>query len=453
MYKKKCSEIAALLGCEWSGEDRLVEGVCFDSRKASKNQLYIPLIGERNNGHDYISQVIEAQAGATLWSEEKTPEGITYFKVENTLEAMKKLAGAYAKECGYKVVAITGSNGKTSTKDMVAALLEEKYKVGYTKGNYNSDIGMSYTILMMDEDVDVAVLEMGMENFHEIEDLCQIAQPDVSIITNVGTAHLENLGTIENIAKAKCEILDGLKSSGTFIYNKDDAVLCAEVSMHEKKVQKLSFGTSSCADCHIEDFEMNAQGITLKTNLTPVIQAPLIGRHQAMNACAAICAAKVLGVNDEQIVQGFKKVQMTHWRTQIEKAGKCTILNDCYKSNPQSAQAALDTLQELNAQHKIVVWGDMFDLGPDSKQMHEELGRSTAQIKPDKVYGIGEACKDLIQVVGDEGMEAVHVSSQEELINELKPYLNQECMILIKGSRGMQLDLVVEALKGEAYHE
>lgn len=453
MFKKNISEIARLLECKWFGEDIEVEGVCFDSRKVEPGQLYIPLIGERNNGHDYINQVIEKQANAALWSQDEIPSGISILKVDNTLEAMKKLASIYAKECGFKVVAVTGSNGKTSTKDILASCLAQKYKVGFPKGNYNSDIGMSYTILMMDKDVEVAVLEMGMENFHEIEELCKIATPCVSIVTNVGTAHMENLGSIENIAKAKCEILDGLLPGGTFIYNLDDEILCQEVKHHDHNVHKMTFGTHQNSDCHIDSFEMNDAGMLLKTNMTPMIQAPLIGRHQALNACAAILASKAMGLTDDQILQGFKEVKMTHWRTQLEKAGKCIILNDAYKSNPESARAALNTLKELNAQRKIVVWGDMFDLGPDSKQMHIQLGLDTIEVEPEMVYGIGEDCKHMINALKDKGMKAFHTSTQEELINELKQYLNQECMILIKGSRGMHLDLVVEALKGEANHE
>ena len=449
---KKCSEIAKMLGIEWESdqEDRIVSGVCFDSRQVKENDLFVPLIGERVNGHRYGQQVADGGAICILWNEneENVPLGICVLKVKNTSTAFRELARAYRDLCGFKIVGITGSNGKTSTKDLVAGVLSAKYKVQKTSGNYNAEVGVNYTICNFDEDIDVGVVGIGMERMHEVEQLCEIARPDIGIITNVGTAHLENLGSQENIAKAKCELIDSLSRDGIFIYNGDDTYLMKEIKNHTLPKTTFSYGEKAFNDCILTTFNQSEKGISFSTNLLGGISASLLGRHQAFNGMAAILTAKALGLSDEEIRRGFTLIEPTKWRTQLEVMGTCKILNDVYKSNPQSALAALETFQELKSDEKIIVFGDMFDLGEKTLQIHYDLGRSVAQYDCDQLFCIGELSKEIQKGASEAGVKAEWVETQSELVEKLKPYLDKNCMILIKGSRGMHLDQVLNELKG-----
>ena len=309
---KKCSEIAKMLGIEWDNtqEDRIVSGICFDSRKVKENDLFIPLIGEKVNGHKFGQQVSDAGASCILWNydEKDIPSGICVLKVPNTMNAFKDLARSYRDLCGFKIVGITGSNGKTSTKDLIAGVLSSKYKVEKTSGNYNSEVGVCYTICNFNEDIDVGIVEMGMENMYEIETLCHIARPDVGVVTNVGTAHLENLGSQENIAKAKCEIIDSLSKDGVFIYNGDDEYLVKEIKNHRCPNHTYSYGENKNLDCVLTNFAQSEKGIRFSTNLLSNVNTHLLGKHQAYNGMAAILVAKNLGLNNEEILRGFTLV-------------------------------------------------------------------------------------------------------------------------------------------------
>lgn len=449
---KKCSEIAKMLGIEWTGEmeDRMVSGVCFDSRQVKENNLFVPLIGEKVNGHKFGQQVADAGASCILWNEdeENVPQGICVLKVKNTATAFRELARAYRDLCGFKIIGITGSNGKTSTKDIVAGVLSAKYKVAKTSGNYNSEIGVNYTLCNFDEDVEVGVVEIGMERLNEVAELCEIARPDIGIITNIGIAHLENLKSQENIAKAKCEMIDALSRNGVFIYNGDDSYLIREIVNHRLPNISLSYGEKEYNDCQLKAFNQNEKGILFSTNLISSVSTPLLGKHQAFNSMAAILTARHLGLSDEEIRRGFTLVEPTKWRTQLEVIGKAKVLNDVYKSNPQSALAALETFQELQGSEKIIILGDMFDLGEDTHKIHYELGQKVAGFDCDCLFCIGELSKDIYQGAKDAGIHAKWVATQDELAELVLPYIRRSCLILVKGSRGMQLDKLLEKLRG-----
>lgn len=454
---KKCSEIAKMLGIEWDpkNNDRMITGVCFDSRQVAENNLFIPLIGEHVNGHIYGQQVADAGASCILWNEneENEPEGICVLKVKDTMKAFSELARAYRDLCGFKIVGITGSNGKTSTKDIVAGVLSARFKVQKTSGNYNSEVGLDYTLCNFDEDIDVGIVEIGMENRYEVEKLCEIARPDIGIITNIGTAHLENLGSQENIAKAKCELIDALSKEGVFIYNGDDSYLIDEIKLHDLPKKTYSYGEHHYNDCQLKSFNQTEKGIRFSTNLINVITASLLGKHQAYNGMAAILVAKSLGLTDEEIRRGFSLVEQTKWRTQLEVVGKCRVLNDVYKSNPQSALAALETFEELKGDKKIIVMGDMFDLGNKTQQIHYDLGVKIAQFECDLLVCVGELSKHIAQGAGDLGVETQWVETRQEAVEVLKPYLKEKNLILMKGSRGMHLDLLLDDLRSELGNE
>lgn len=450
MIRKKCSEIAQMLGLPFNDEkDEWIEGVCFDSRECKDKNLFIPLIGEHVNGHDYAKQAIEKGAACILWNENEAnpPMDICVLKVKDTFKAFQKLAAVYAKQCHFQVVGITGSNGKTSTKDLVAGVLSQKFKVAKTQGNHNNEIGVPYTLLSFDEDIDIGIVEMGMENLHEIEELCAIVSPDIAIITNVGTAHLENLGSMENIAKAKCELIDGMNPQGMLFYNGDDFYLTQEIAAKKVSVRTTTFGENTNNAICLTHYSQSESGITFQLKDGFEAGCAVLGHHQAINALAAIGVARYLGMSDSEIQEGFQHVQSTKWRTQLEQVGQCKILNDSYKSNPQSALAALKTLEAFPAKNKIVVFGDMLDLGPDTHQIHEELGQQIAQFTCDELFCIGELSKSICKGAQAKGIACRHFEDQASLIEALLPYTQKDCMILVKASRGLHLDLVIDALK------
>ena len=268
MIKKTVSEIRQMLGLKNENtmvDEVAVKGVCIDSRQVEAGNLFIPLVGERVNGHAYADMALANGAAAMLWNvnEPNPPKDAAVILVEDTAAALWQLAGAYRLLCHYKTVGITGSNGKTSTKDMVAGVLSERYRVMKTQGNHNNEIGVPLTLLSFDEDIDVAVVEMGMENRHEIEALCEIVKPDIGIITNVGVAHLENLGSMANIAKAKCELIEGLHNGSAFFYNGDDPYLGQEIPSHDlRQLRVQTFGEGEHNDCRLTSFSQHHEGIT-----------------------------------------------------------------------------------------------------------------------------------------------------------------------------------------------
>ena len=438
---------------ENSDIEEKIKGVCIDSRKVVEGNLYIPIHGANNNGHNYVKQAIENGAKAVLWErkEPNPPKDVVVILVEDTTVALQELARVYRSQLHMKVVGITGSNGKTSTKDILAAVLNTTYRTQKTLGNFNNEIGVPLTLLSLNEDVEAAVVEMGMENLHELSFLTAMVKPDVAIISNVGTAHLENLQTMENIAKAKVEIVEGLSHGGLFIYNGDqqllkDAVIDKQIP---GDIRIQTFGMQEGNDYQISDILQKREGIKFRINNNePLYQLDMIGKHQAMNATSAYLAAKALQVSDEKIREGFLQIEKTGLRNELVDFGQCLILNDSYKSNPQSALAALDTMEEFDYDYKIAVLGDMLELGDTSDMIHYTLGKDLKNYHLNEVYTIGEMARYICQGAYNnlEGVKIKHVENKEELLTYLRPFEHTSCMMLIKGSRGMKLDEVVDAL-------
>lgn len=440
--------------------DAEIMGVSIDSRKIVKGNLFIPIKGERFNGHQFIEQAIENGAVAALWNrdEPNPPEDIVVILVEDTLSALQKLAALYRSQLHLKIVGITGSNGKTSTKDILAAMLSSRYVTQKTLGNYNNEIGVPLTLLSLSEHCEAAVIEMGMENFHELDLLTKLVKPDVVIITNVGTAHLENLGSIENIAKAKLEIVHGLDPNGLFIYNGDQLVLTNAVKMEEVKgsIRIKTFGEQKKNDVYLKSLEQTADGLTFQINDDAhSYEMNMLGRHQAINALAAIMAAKELSLTSDDIQRGLQHIEKTGMRNELVQLGSCMLLNDSYKSNPQSAMAALDTLESIESPYKIAVLADMLDLGEETNMIHYNLGKALADYHLDEILTYGELGRYITQGANAAIKNAYirHFVDKRELLEYLLPYVKKKCMILVKGSRGMHMDEIVDGLKESLKHE
>ena len=426
-----------------------VNGVCIDSRRVEPGHLYIPIRGANNNGHVFVNQAIEKGAKAVLWErqEPNPPKDVVVILVDDTTKALQDLAKAYRHQLDMKVVAISGSNGKTSTKDILGSLLKVHYITQKTMGNYNNEIGVPLTLLSFDENVEAAVVEMGMENLGELSFLTHLVEPDMAILTNVGTAHLENLGSMENIAKAKVEIVESLKPGSLFIYNGDDAYLKKAVvdKLIPGYVRIKTFGEGANNDCRVSAISQKMDGLTFDLN-DVMYQLDMIGRHNAINAAAAYLAAVELGLSQVEIVQGFRSIEKTGLRNELISFGKCCILNDAYKSNPQSALAAMDTMEAFDYNYRIAVLADMLELGETSDQIHYQLGQDLAKYHVNEVITYGEMAGYIAQGAYAAGLNVQHFKTKEDIVAYLKPYAEKECMILIKGSRGMRLEDIVEGL-------
>ncbi len=443
---------------EWS--DVPIMGVCRDTRDIRKGSLYIPLIGERFDGHQYVKDAIAQGAAASLWQRDHgpCPADVPIIEVDDALAALQELAAAYRKQLSVKVIGITGSNGKTSTKDLLSAALATTYRVHKTQGNLNNHIGLPLTLLELSADTEFAVLEMGMSGRGEIARLSSIAQPDCAIITNIGEAHMLQLGSRAGIAQAKFEITMGLKPGGVLLYDGDEPLLTELVSEWQEKdaTELIRFGACESNDYYAEQIAVSIK----QTRFTAVCAAlqerisialPLLGRHNAINALAAIAAARKYGVSNDSLQAGLSSMKPTSMRIEaISSRSGATLLNDAYNASPASMRAALDLLSELTVSgRKLAVLGDMLELGSQSEQFHREIGRLLTPDRLDGVYTYGEEAAYIAQeckhAVGPQSVASFLDKSLliERLAGELQP----NDVLLFKGSRGMRLEEVIEALR------
>ena len=449
MIVKTIQEITNMMHANVHGDiddTRKIHGVVIDSRQVTKDVLYVPIIGQRVDGHVFAKQTIEDGALISLWQKDHLPyPDFPVILVDDTLKAMQNLAKAYLDELRPLVIGVTGSNGKTSCKDMLYSIFSQEKKTQKTQGNRNSEIGLPLTIFDFDEDIEVAILEMGMENKGEITQLTSIAQPDISAITSVGSAHMENLGGRLQIAQAKCEILEGLKENGLFLYNHESEEIkqvLPTLNTENKKI--VSFGQGG--DVSItSDIKYDKEGIVFNCN---ILDAPVhlraFGDFQAMNALPCIFIAKACQLKEESILKGLADLEMTKMRTQLIPVSNAYILDDTYKSNPESAKAAIDTLMELPAQKHIAILSDMLDLGSEEKQLHFDVGEYAKQKGVDELYCTGPLSKET-----SDGFNGKWYETKDEIYEAVKPLLDQDCIVLIKGSRAMKMDTLVDAFRGK----
>lgn len=459
MIRRKLKEIEQMakgFGLAEEYEEIYIKGVSTDSRSIKKGQLFIPLIGENFNGHDFIEQAIEKGAAATLWTKgEPIPSlDIPIILVEDTLKALQSLAKEYRNQLDIKVVGITGSNGKTSTKDILASLLNTKYKTQKTLGNLNNHIGTPLTILSLDEDTEIAVIEMGTDNFGQISLLTSIASPDVAMITNIGEAHLEGLKTKENIAKAKLEILEGLNPEGLFLYYGDDPILSKtmEKVYIKQKISTYGIGDTNDYRCELNMADENGISFKLKSPYEEDYFLPMLGSHSMLNATGAIAVARYFNIPTDSIQKGLYHVDKTGMRNELVFAEGFTILNDSYKSNPSSLLAALDTLYSMKQyKQKIVVLGDMLGLGDDEIKMHKEIGKKIDPKEIEYIFTIGPLAKYIAETARQnfEKDRIISCNNKIQLVERLKKVIKPKSIILIKASRPLELEEVVEKLKEE----
>ena len=446
--------IAAACGGRYKGPgellDKEVTSVTTDSRKVERGCLFVPIKGTRVDGHDFIPQVMEAGALVTLTEHAEGMPDCPMILVSRTEEAIQQIAGFYRRALGIPVVGITGSVGKTSTKEMIAQVLSRKYRVLKTEGNLNNNLGLPLTIFRLTEEDEIAVLEMGISHFGEMTWLAETAEPDTMVITNIGTCHLEFLKDRDGVFQAKTECFDFVKLDGTVILNGDDDKLAAVSEVHGKR--PVFFGMSPRCRVYAEDVKpLGLDGTALRICIDDEsfeVTVPLPGRHMVMNALAGAAVGSVWGLSFEQIRDGIESAEALSGRFHIVRGGSVQIIDDCYNANPMSMKAALQVLSDIEAP-SVAILGDMGELGADERALHREVGEYAGGLTLDRFVLIGELAKEIAS-----GIRSVNNTAQitefdtvPEALKELPSIIKKGDTVLVKASHFMQFERIVEALQ------
>lgn len=439
--------LAATQGeCFAQGKTREFEGICTDTRALTPGVLYIALSGERFDGHDYVQEAIRLGAAGVMVSRRLTSEtAATVVLVADTRVALQDLARFHRCRFQLPLIAVTGSNGKTSTKDMIAAVLSTKLNVLRTEANFNNEIGLSQTLLRLDESHQAAVVEMGMRGRGEIAELASIALPTIGVVTNVGETHLERLGTVENIAAAKAELVEALPAGGFAVLNADDGF--ARTMQQKTAAQVRTFAVDTAADIRAAEIVQTVQGVSFACregeNVFPVF-IPLPGRHTVYNALAAIAVGRLLGLEPAQIAAGLADYKPGKMRLNIRRQAEITVIDDTYNASPLSMAAAVNVLAEIAPGRKIAVIGDMLELGDASRRAHEHVGQQLAAVGAAIVLTVGEMAGYAAAAATLHGVaDVVACQDHEQAVAELRKRLLPNDTVLVKGSRGMQMEKVL----------
>lgn len=433
-----------------------IAGAAIDSRETDKGYLFIPIKGAKVDGHDFIPQVIGKGAAAVL-SEKELPDcAVPYIRVDSSEQALKDIAEYYRSRLAIPIVGITGSVGKTSTKEMIASVLSQKYSVLKTKGNYNNEIGLPLTLLRIREEHQAAVVEMGISDFGEMHRLAKIARPDICVITNIGICHLENLKTRDGILQAKSEIFDYLKPEGHIVLNGEDDKLSAieEVSgVHpifygfpqeqgDNGIRKQIYA-DQVENCGLKG--VKAQIHTPKGAIH--VHIPIPGEHNVYNAMAAAGVGLCLDMELSEIQAGIERAETIGGRSNLMEIGNMTVIDDCYNANPVSMRASLDVLA-YGLGRTIAVLGDMGELGENEKHLHYGVGEYAAKKQVDAIFCAGTLSREMAEGAEDAGAKQVfHFETREEMVKELLEYLEEGDTVLVKASHFMEFPKVVEEIK------
>lgn len=446
--------IAVASGGTYVGDARMkaavVLGITTDSRAVAPGSLFIPIPGNRVDGHDFIEQVIGDGALCTLSEQDLGVVEFPYIKVASSLQAIKDIAEFYLEQFAIPVVGITGSVGKTSTKEMIAAVLEQKYKVLKTQGNFNNELGLPLTVFNLREGHEIVVLEMGISEFGEMHRLAKVARPDTCVVTNIGLCHLENLKSRDGILKAKSEIFDYLEPAGRIILNGDDDKLA---SLQEVKgIAPTFFGIKNQAEIfadHIENQGLKGTSCRIHVGADSFeVTIPIPGYHMVYNALAGTAVGCTYGLSLHRIKIGIESLQSLSGRFHIIETKDYTIIDDCYNANPVSMKASLEVLQD-GLGRKIAILGDMGELGAAEDSLHQEVGQFAGECNIDQVICVGTLSRHLAQGVREQNpdMDVLHFDEREELLTVLPSLIQKGDTLLVKASHFMQFDQVVAALE------
>ncbi|MBU3828926.1 MAG: UDP-N-acetylmuramoyl-tripeptide--D-alanyl-D-alanine ligase [Candidatus Lactobacillus pullistercoris] len=454
--KMQLAEIAKALNTTCEGDDKtIITSVAFDSRKISEGGLFVPLAGERD-GHDFIASAINNGASATLWKKghPNKPENLAVLEVDDPLTAMQDLARYYLRKVNPTVVGITGSNGKTTTKDMIAAVLSKRFNVHKTQANFNNEIGVPMTILEMKPNTEILVLEMGMDRPGQLHHLSELTHPDVCVITMIGEAHIEFFGSRDKIADAKMEITDFLREDGEFIYNGDEPLL----EERAKKIEqvKATFGFKDDDTVFATKFRSYKHHATFTINNSEQkFSIPMIGKHNVSNAMAAISVGHHFGESDEEIAASLSNFTPTANRMEWEKGDVGEdIMSDVYNSNPTAVRAVVTSFGQIEVPadgRRIAVLGDMLELGEKSAELHASLADTLDPQIINEVYLFGDEMKHLYDALkskyGEDNLHYYSPDHMDHMIEDLKNDIKPDDIVVLKGSHGMHLEKVVDRLR------
>ena len=417
-----------------------IKNLNIDTRTITKGQIFVAI----GKGNEYIANAIEK--GATALIVEKTPDdellkkypNISIVKVEDSIKALQQMATFKREKYNIPVIAVTGSVGKTSTKDIIAKVVSKKYKTLKTEGNYNNHIGLPLTILKL-EDHEALVVEMGMNHFGEISVLTNIAKPTIAVITNIGTSHIGILGSRENILKAKLEILEGLKQEGKIVINNDNDLL-HEWNKDEKKA--ITYGIENKSNVTAENIEITENGSTYTVGKYKV-KVPISGTHFIYNSLCAIAVGKLLDIEMDKIIEGISKLELTKKRMETKEVNGCTIINDAYNASYESMKYALEYLRNIKGKRKIAVLGDMLELGNFSEELHKKVGK---EVEADILITVGKASKE---IANESKVKEIYTfEDNASVANMLKKIMKEGDVILLKASNGMKFDEILKQIGG-----
>ena len=455
MKNMSLQKIAAACGGTYCGSadlsDREVSSVVIDSRKAEKDSLFIAIKGARVDGHSFIPQVMEKGALCAVSEQDLGDVPYPYIKVGSCEQALKDIAEHYRRSLDIRVVGISGSVGKTSTKEMIASVLGQKFNVLKTEGNFNNEIGLPLTVFNIREEHEIAVLEMGISHFGEMTRLAKIARPDICVITNIGVAHIESLGSRDGILKAKTEMFKYMNPEGTIILNGDDDKLRGFVP--ENGVSPVYFGLDPSCPYHAEKTEnkglrgTDAEFVTPDSRFRAHISIP--GGHMVYNALAGIAVGTALGMTPDEMARGIEALVPIAGRNNLIETKRWSIIDDCYNANPASMKSSLDVLACADTR-TVAILGDMFELGASEKEMHYEVGAYAAEKGISVLICIGglsaETARGAREAADGAAMEILHYSTKEDFFKEMNDVLKKDDTILVKASHGMEFTEIVNFL-------
>lgn len=440
------------------GKAKSINKISTDTRTIAKNSMFIPLIGENFDGHIFIKDAINKGANSVLIQKDNCrditiPKDITIIEVEDTLKALKEISQYYRNLFDIPFIGVTGSVGKTTTKDLISGVLSGKYNVHKNLGNFNNEIGLPLTLLNLEEGHEMSVLEMGMSSFGEILNLVNIVYPEIGVITNIGVSHIENLGSRENILKAKMEISNNLGKGNYLLVNGDDEYL-KKIDKDNKDYKVIFYGLSSHNDFYptsVEDLGEKGSRFTVNIKGKYVeFKIKQLGLHNVYNGLAAVWIGLKYNMTIEEIQKGLNNFEPSKMRLEIIDKNNMKIINDAYNASPDSMKAALDVLEKVKVDRKIAVLGNMFEMGDFAEEGHRSVGEYLCNNKVDMLITVGDMAKWIGLEAKEKGFDAeniFYVSNNKDAIDILNNHIKENDAVLIKGSRSMAMEEIVDFLQ------
>ena len=451
----KLSKIAEFISAPGASSEEVASGYSIDSRTIQPGQLFFAVKGERLDGHDYVNSALEKGAIGVVVNRDQLPryrETGHLLAVEDTLVALQTLATAVRRLWGKPLVGITGSAGKTTTKEAVAHVLSTRFTVLKSEGNFNNHFGLPLMLLKLEPEHDMAVIEMGMSHAGEIRALAKIAQPQIGVVTNVAPVHLEFFDSLAGIARAKYELIESLPPNGTAILNADDEYVSQFGRDFKGKV--ITYGTKPTAEVRAENMvSLGAEGSHFDISSPCGIEharLPLVGEHNILNALAAVSVACSQGMSFSDAAAALSTLRSADKRGQVLHLGNITVINDCYNSNPKALHAMIDALAGMKAKRRIVVAGEMLELGPLGEQMHREAGKHAAEKHIDVLVGVRGLARAMTEAAAQAGIQAEFVTTPQQAGDWLARETRDGDVILLKASRGVKLEKALEIWKARS---